>query len=162
MTFPACPSTFDSQTPTGRVVHRVCLAEGKATYRLVVTARACRLCQLPRTDVPGETSALDTNETPSRPGQDTTPDATPPPETPGLVRRTLSYAEALIAWTAAGRPERSDKDVEQIFHRHCRRCDWFDPERQICRGCGCRVAENGYAVLNKIKMATENCPRDFW
>lgn len=159
MTFPACPSTFDSQTPTGRVVHRVCLDKAKPTYQLVVTGRACRLCQSQKTDLARSIQAVNTKATssPTAPAQ-----AAPPPETPGLVRRTLSYAEALIAWTVAGRPERSDKDVERIFHRHCKRCDWFDSERQICRGCGCRVAENGYAVLNKIKMATENCPRDFW
>jgi hypothetical protein len=85
-----------------------------------------------------------------------------PPEPPGLVRRAISYTEALARWTTAGRPERSDKEVERIFHQHCKPCKWYDPERQICRGCGCRVAENGYAVLNKIKMATENCPRELW
>jgi hypothetical protein len=24
------------------------------------------------------------------------------------------------------------------------------------------VADTGYAILNKIKMATEHCPRDLW
>ena len=62
-----------------------------------------------------------------------------------------------------GRPaKRPDKEVERIFHQFCKTCDWFDPDKQICRGCGCRVAEGGYAVQNKIKMATENCPRDLW
>ena len=88
--------------------------------------------------------------------------AEPPPEPPGLVRRAASYAGAVARWTAAGRPERSDKEVERIFHQFCKTCDWFDPDKQICRGCGCRVAEGGYAVQNKIKMATENCPRDLW
>lgn len=84
------------------------------------------------------------------------------PDPPGLVKRILSYAEALTRWTAAGRPERRDKEVEWIFSKHCKCCKWFDPERQICRGCGCRVAESGIAVLNKIKMATEHCPRELW
>jgi len=146
MTFPACPSVFDSRTPDRRVVHRVCLAEGTPTYRMTVTARACRLCQTPKVEA----------------SQDAPADTEPPPQTPGLMRRTLSYAEALIAWTAARRPERPDKEVERIFHQHCKACKWFDPERQICRGCGCRVAEAGFAVTNKIKMATEHCPRDLW
>lgn len=146
MTFPACPSAFDSRTPAGRLVHRVCLGKEKPTYRMAVLARACRLCQAPRSN--------DTDQA--------TPADAAPPKTPSLVRRTLSYAEALIAWTAAGRPERSDKEVERIFHQHCKTCKWFDPERQICRGCGCRVAESGYAVVNKIKMATEHCPRELW
>ncbi len=144
MTFPACSSAFDSQTPTGRVVHRVCLDEAKPTCRMVVTARACKRCQTPSIHI-------EVND-----------NTAPPAETPGFVRRTLSYAEALIAWAAAGRPERSDKEVERIFYQHCKPCNWFDPEKQICRGCGCRVAENGVAVLNKIKMATEHCPRELW
>ena len=43
MSFPACPSAFDSRTPAGRVVHRVCLAEEKPTCRMAVTARACQV-----------------------------------------------------------------------------------------------------------------------
>jgi len=85
-----------------------------------------------------------------------------PPDPPNLIRRVFSYTEAVARWMVAGRPERPDKEVERIFHQHCKTCKWFDPERQLCRGCGCRVAEDGVAVLNKIKMATENCPRDFW
>jgi len=90
------------------------------------------------------------------------PPSEQPPTPPGLVRRAISYTEALTRWTTAGQPERSDKDVERIFHQHCKPCKWYDPEKQICRGCGCRVAENGVAVLNKIKMATEHCPRELW
>jgi len=85
-----------------------------------------------------------------------------PPDPPGLVKRVFSYAEALAQWTAAGRPERLDKEVERIFNQLCKPCKWYDPEKEICRGCGCRVAESGYAVLNKIKMETEHCPRDLW
>jgi len=148
MDYPACPSAFDSSTPAGRIVHRVCLAQDKPTHHLAVSARACRLCQSPLKDTHFP-----------RPG---TVDATTPPEIPNLARRTLSYAEALVVWTAAGCPKRSDKEVERIFHQHCKRCGWFAADRQICRGCGCPVADSGYAVRNKIKMATENCPRDFW
>jgi len=149
MPYPACPSAFDSRTPAGRIVHRVCLDEQEPTHRLVVRPQACRLCQAPKTSL-AESSL------------NTAADALPPPATPGLVRRALSYAEALIEWTAAGRPERSDKEVERIFHQHCQPCKWFDRDRQTCRGCGCRVADNGYAISNKIKMATEHCPRDLW
>jgi hypothetical protein len=85
-----------------------------------------------------------------------------PPTPPGLIHRAYSYAEALARWTAAGQPVRPEKEVERIFNEHCKKCGWFDPEKQICRGCGCRVAENGVAVLNKIKMATEHCPQDLW
>ena len=163
MTFPACPSAFDSRTPTRRVVHRVCLADEKPTYRLAVTAQACRLCrQSPGTSLVKAVSSGDSDEAPSPLDQSAPAGEAPPPETPSLVRRTVSYAEALIEWTAAGRPERSDKDVEQIFHRFCKPCRWFDRRRKICRGCGCRVADTGFAITNKIKMATEHCPRNLW
>ncbi len=78
------------------------------------------------------------------------------------MRRAYSYTEALARWTAAGQPVRPDKKVERIFSQCCKTCNWYDPKRQICRGCGCRVADSGYAVRNKIKMATENCPRELW
>ncbi len=159
MTFPACPSSFDSRTPTGRVVHRVCLDERKPTYRLVMAPRACRLCQSPETSHANAASVGDTKEPPPCRDESVPADGAPPPEAPSLVRRTLSYAEALIAWTAAGRPERSAKDVEQIFNRFCKPCRWYDRRRQICRGCGCRVADAGFAITNKIKMATEHRPR---
>lgn len=148
MPYPTCPSAFDSSTPAGRIVHRVCLAESKPTYQMAVPPRACRLCQspLPKPRITWAGSV----------------DVATPPEIPNLARRTLSYAEALIVWTAAGCPKRSDKEVERIFHQHCKLCNWFDAQRQICRGCGCPVADSGYAVRNKIKMATENCPRELW
>ena len=85
-----------------------------------------------------------------------------PPAPPGLVRRAISYAEALAQWTAAGRPERSDKEVEHIFAHFCKPCRWYHHRRHICRGCGCRVADKGFAIINKIKMATEHCPRNLW
>lgn len=162
MTFPACPSTFDSQTPTGRIVHRVCLDEKKPTYRLAVTVPACRLCQSPKTNRANAALVDDMNEAPLPRDESVPTDDAPPPEAPSLVRRTLSYAEALIQWAAAGRPERSDKDVEQTFHRFCKPCRWYHHRRQICRGCGCRVAGAGFAITNKIKMATEHCPRNLW
>jgi hypothetical protein len=106
--------------------------------------------------------AGDTEDAPLRRAESAPADDIPPPEAPSLLRRTMSYAEALIAWTAAGRPKRSAKDVEQIFSRFCKPCRWYDRRRQICRGCGCRVADTGFAVTNKIKMATEHCPRNLW
>jgi hypothetical protein len=65
-------------------------------------------------------------------------------------------------WIAAGRPERSDEEVRRIYSEHCEKCSWRKRRQNICRGCGCRVATYGMAVFNKIKMATEHCPRDQW
>ena len=145
--YPPCETRLVG-TLKGVIRHAKCVNTSSGNHMRLVRPIDCRRCL-----------GLEPAESPQVPAP---PEPPEPPEPPGLVRRAISYTEALARWTAAGRPERSDKDVERIFHQHCRPCNWFDPERQMCRGCGCRVAENGYAVLNKIKMATENCPRDFW
>ena len=143
--YPPC-STRLLGTIKGVAIHAKCNDASKDHYHRLVKPIDCRRCL-----------GLEQEEAPAN---DAPPE--PPPEPPGIVRRAISYTEALARWTAAGRPERSDKEVERIFHQCCKTCKWYDPEKQICRGCGCRVAESGYAVLNKIKMATENCPRNLW
>jgi len=151
--YPPCPTRFLG-TVKGVVKHALCNDASKNQFRRIVRPIDCRRCLGLE---PEETPASDVPPEPPMPVE--LPVA---PEPPGLVRRAIGYSEALARWTVAGRPERSDKEVERIFHQHCKPCKWYDPERQMCRGCGCRVAENGYAVLNKIKMATESCPRDLW
>jgi len=168
--YPPC-STRVLGRVKGFVTNAFCLDANKQRYQQLVRPIDCRRClglepaallnsdvqpevQLPAELRPSGSSSSSTLPVPL--------DAHDTPEPPGLIRRAISYTEALARWTAAGRPERSDKEVERIFHQHCKSCSWFDAERQICRGCGCRVAESGVAILNKIKMATENCPRDFW
>ncbi len=147
--YPACPTRLLA-TVKGTIKHALCTNAAKDQFKQIVQPADCQRCL----------AGL-----PVRPQVEPEPAASagdPPPDPPGLVRRAASYAAAVARWTAAGRPERSDKEVERIFHQFCKTCDWFDPDKQICRGCGCRVAEGGYAVQNKIKMATENCPRDLW
>jgi len=147
-TYPPCPARLLA-TVKGVIKHALCTNAEKDRFKQIVQPADCQRCL----------AGL-----PIRPEAEAAPSATdaPPPEPPSLVRRAASYAGAVARWTAAGRPERSDKEVERVFHQFCKTCDWFDPDKQICRGCGCRVAEGGYAVQNKIKMATENCPRDLW
>ena len=87
------------------------------------------------------------------------------PKVPSLPQRAFTWAKAVAEWKFKGSPERSDEEVERIFHSFCAAeppCAWYDPARQLCRGCGCGVAEDGLAVFNKIKMATQRCPRNLW
>ena len=87
------------------------------------------------------------------------------PRMPGLVRRGVTWTEAALRWVAAGRPERSDEEVQCILETFCAGtspCDWYDAARQVCRGCGCNVTSGGHAIFNKIRMATEHCPRNLW
>lgn len=84
------------------------------------------------------------------------------PEYPALSMQVWLYKEALLRWNKAGRPKRTDEEVENILNTHCKNCDWYDPDKKRCRGCGCRVTESSIAAVNKIRMATEHCPKELW
>ena len=81
------------------------------------------------------------------------------PEYPSLPIQMWLYKEAIKRWIAAGRPTRSKEEVEHIHTTFCKRCDWYDKEKQRCRECGCKVNLGSVAILNKLKMATEHCPQ---
>jgi len=85
-----------------------------------------------------------------------------PPEYPALKTQAANYWAAIKRWIKSGRPERSEEDVKKIHTNFCEKCDWFDREASRCRGCGCKVTSEGAAVLNKIRMQTEHCPRGLW
>jgi len=148
MEYPPCPNRVAS-TVKGIVTHAKCMDKANERYLRLVRPEECERC-------------LAGAPEPEAPTDGAPPEPPEPPQPPGIVRRAFSYAEALAQWTAAGRPERSDKEVERIFTGFCKPCRWFRRRRQICRGCGCRVADNGYAIFNKIKMATERCPKKLW
>jgi len=88
----------------------------------------------------------------------------PTPEFPSLMVQLITWKEAVRKWRAAGRPNRTDEQVAEIKNKFCNKvnCSWFDPEKNRCKGCGCKVTNGGVAVLNKIRMATEHCPREMW
>jgi hypothetical protein len=147
--FPDCTTCLRC-IQDGRVIYRICNNPTGPHYRTCIGAVVCLQCTIRST------------VSPAQPAPPPRPEPPKLPEPPSLAQRVMSYAEAVARWIAAGRPERSDKEVEEIFNTDCKPCKWFDRERQICRGCGCRVTDDGFAVLNKIKMATEHCPRELW
>lgn len=86
------------------------------------------------------------------------------------------WAQALARWTVAGFPKRSQAEVERCL-RICVHCptDNYVPDNPKCTGeacrmktggrcklCGCRVSKGRIAVINKILMATEDCPKRHW
>jgi hypothetical protein len=88
------------------------------------------------------------------------PEDTPDGEVPDYPPMSLQlwlYKEALKRWHKEGRPVRSEEEVERIL-KICKGCDWYDPDRKRCKGCGCRVTDGGIPITNKLKMATEHCP----
>lgn len=82
------------------------------------------------------------------------------PNYPKLSMQMWLYKEALLRWQRAGRPKRSDQEVESLLNTFCKKCDWYDNER--CKGCGCAVTSGSVAIFNKLRMATEHCPRELW
>jgi hypothetical protein len=86
-----------------------------------------------------------------------------PPNYPPISMQLWTYKEALIKWHKAGRPKRTQEEVEYIHSTFCASgCEWYDEDAQRCKGCGCAVTVGSLAVLNKIKMGTEHCPKDKW
>ena len=72
----------------------------------------------------------------------------------------IRYARALLRWTAAGFPVRTDAEVAAIWSEHCEPCDQLIGDR--CKKCGCRNAAKGWAVTTKGRMETEHCPEGKW
>lgn len=85
-----------------------------------------------------------------------------PPNYPPLSMQMWTYKEALIRWSKAGWPSRTKEEIQEILDTHCHSCDWYDANQKRCRGCGCKVTESSIAIFNKLKMATEHCPKGLW
>jgi len=81
-------------------------------------------------------------------------------ETQNIFNQTYHYVRALSRWIKAGRPVRSEEDTKRIFETFCEPCE--DYVEGTCRHCGCRVNLMNAPLLNKIAMATEECPLGQW
>jgi hypothetical protein len=122
--------------------------------RLTATRCACPSALLFTQDVTDEQCNVCSNR-----------EEVPVPPMPKPAQRLFTWAKAVTGWVAAGRPERSEEEVVRIYQTVCAGtpvCDWFNLVKQTCNGCGCRVAAGGSALVNKIKMATQHCPRGRW
>ena len=118
-------------------------------------------------------------------GFETTPMAQPPrvrictssgkPLTlPPIGTQAVRYLTAIERWRAAGKPERTDEEVDQILREHCSQCVYFDAGRCKHEQCGCRVRSSAgeretflgryvsRGLVNKLRMATERCPLNKW
>ena len=79
-----------------------------------------------------------------------------------IFNRGYRYVRALSRWIKAGRPVREEEDIRRIFETCCKPCEAYDAQSSVCRYCGCRVNLVKAAPLNKIAMATEECPIEKW
>lgn len=51
-------------------------------------------------------------------------------------------------------------EVERILAECCEPCEQYRDGR--CAKCGCRISASSMALINKIKMASEQCPLGKW
>lgn len=86
-----------------------------------------------------------------------------------MLTRAANYAKAVTRWAAAGKPERTDAEVDYLFREFCQPCEMLVNGK--CTGCGCPVkptseeSKNGViskSLLNKLRMGTERCPIGKW
>lgn len=105
------------------------------------------------------------------------PDITEAAEKLSITGADIKHlAQALARWMVAGCPTRSNTEVERCL-RICVNCptDNYVPDNPKCTGeacrmktggrcklCGCGVSKSRIAVINKIRMATEDCPKRHW
>jgi hypothetical protein len=78
----------------------------------------------------------------------------------GIFNLAFRYTRALSRWIKAGRPVRTEEEIRRVFKTYCESCEAYEEGR--CRYCGCHVNLLNLATLNKIAMATEECPLDKW
>ena len=127
-------------------IHYRCLNKKCNMYRQTVDENICESCTLKPIE----------HEKPCKKSKNK------PIEYPPLMYQLASYKDALVKWNKAGKPVRSKEEIERIHSEYCTNFDWYDSKQKTCRGCGCKVTLGGMAVFNKIKMATEHCPKEYW
>lgn len=82
------------------------------------------------------------------------------PEAPrGIFDRVSRYATAVARWIAAGRPVRTDAEVEGLL-AICSTCPHY--RAGACGKCGCPANRSASGWRNKLRMATESCPVGSW
>jgi hypothetical protein len=83
-------------------------------------------------------------------------------DSPGYLKQLRNYAHATTAWVKNDMPSRSDAEVMDILNNKCMPCEHYEKSKGRCRVGGCRLNLSATAVANKIRMATEHCPKGKW
>lgn len=80
---------------------------------------------------------------------------------PGTVKLATRYGKAVARWIAAGRPTRSQDEIDALL-AICQTCRQYNAEYAACAKCGCSVNSQASGLANKLAMATEHCPLGKW
>lgn len=84
-----------------------------------------------------------------------------PRRKPSIFQQATNYAKAVARHISNGMETRSDVEVSDILST-CRKCEDYLPEESRCRVCGCRLSNGESAFTNKLRMASEKCPKGRW
>jgi len=79
---------------------------------------------------------------------------------PPLIVRAANYVSAVTRWIEAGRPVRTQAEIDAILSGQCGPCEHF--RDGTCRQCGCAISRSPAALRNKLAMGTESCPVGRW
>jgi hypothetical protein len=73
-----------------------------------------------------------------------------------LLEKGISFISEEAKWLYHRRPYRAIQEINSIYYNICKPCEFF--ENDGCHLCGCRIVPNERSALNKLSMATTNCP----
>lgn len=94
-----------------------------------------------------------------------------------MTRRAVTFINSTMKWQTAGRPIRSDEEVDRIYNEHCGKCPLLVDLHCTHKDCGCNIVsptqeKSGFVsrmltwlspgLFNKIRRATEHCPIGLW
>lgn len=80
---------------------------------------------------------------------------------PPLSEQVKNYAKAAAQHAASGRVSRSDDEVENLL-KICTACEFYNLEKERCSVCGCKCSRGKITWLNKLRMASQHCPKEKW
>lgn len=84
-----------------------------------------------------------------------------PPEMPPVAEQVKNYAKAVVQHVVSGSVSRSDDEVDALLEI-CRACEFYNQEKERCSVCGCRCSRGKTTWLNKLRMASQHCPKEKW
>lgn len=78
-----------------------------------------------------------------------------------IIQQAVHYGEAVATHVKTGAKTRSDEEVANLLAT-CQACESYDARHERCTLCGCKCNKSASAFLNKLRMATQHCPRQKW
>ena len=75
-------------------------------------------------------------------------------ESPGIITKAKNLVKDTTKHLMGGAENLNDKDY-LIRINECKKCDYFNKEKNVCESCGC------YMTV-KARWKTSTCPKNKW